>query len=218
LAFDSTHKQHTADVEALVLSGELFKGNGDSTRARDSSTSPSRSSTPDSGWHDEYVIPDVEDVDSDGSSSSAPRGRNNNKRQAASSNHPSIGMRPGRTGVKGVIRDRAEATEITRAQLAREMEEVRSKMEKLGGGAMTVLEEEREREREREREEGEEGDGRISGEGRDTTRRDVFGREREGKFGHLREVGMSGFVAAVEEEEREVWVVVHLYEPVSRFI
>ncbi|THG96990.1 hypothetical protein EW145_g7681, partial [Phellinidium pouzarii] len=34
-----------------------------------------------------------------------------------------------------------------------------------------------------------------------------------GRFGHLREVGVNNFVAAVEEEARGVWVVVHLYEP-----
>lgn len=35
-------------------------------------------------------------------------------------------------------------------------------------------------------------------------------------FGHLSEVGMEGFVAAVEEEDPETAVVVHLYEPVRR--
>ena len=34
-------------------------------------------------------------------------------------------------------------------------------------------------------------------------------------FGHLSEVGMEGFVAAVEDEDPETAVVVHLYEPVS---
>ncbi|EIN06299.1 thioredoxin-like protein, partial [Punctularia strigosozonata HHB-11173 SS5] len=40
----------------------------------------------------------------------------------------------------------------------------------------------------------------------------VFG-ERKGRFGHLREVGVGGFVPAVEQEERGTWVVVHLYDP-----
>ena len=35
-----------------------------------------------------------------------------------------------------------------------------------------------------------------------------------GPFGHLREVGLEGFLRAVEEEERHVWVVLHLYHPV----
>ena len=34
-------------------------------------------------------------------------------------------------------------------------------------------------------------------------------------FGHLSEVGMEGFVAAVEDEDPETAVVIHLYEPVS---
>jgi hypothetical protein len=45
-------------------------------------------------------------------------------------------------------------------------------------------------------------------------RKDIFGREKDRRFGHLREVGFKGFVAAVEEE-RAVWVVVHIYEPVN---
>ncbi|GAA5981635.1 hypothetical protein JCM11641_003925 [Rhodosporidiobolus odoratus] len=40
------------------------------------------------------------------------------------------------------------------------------------------------------------------------------GERRGGRtFGHLREVGMEGFVAAVEDEEKATAVVVHLYEP-----
>ena len=46
-------------------------------------------------------------------------------------------------------------------------------------------------------------------------KRDVFGQQREARFGHLREVGLKGFVAAVEDEEKGVWVVVHLYDSVS---
>jgi hypothetical protein len=49
--------------------------------------------------------------------------------------------------------------------------------------------------------------------GRDE-RRDVWG-DKKGKFGHLREVGVQGFVASVEKEDRGTWVVVHLYESVS---
>ena len=44
---------------------------------------------------------------------------------------------------------------------------------------------------------------------------DASGRVKEGRFEHLREVSVSGFVDAVEKEERGVWVVLHLYEPVS---
>ena len=52
-------------------------------------------------------------------------------------------MQPGRTGVKGVIRDRAEAASLNRTQQAREMEDLRKRMEGIGAGGMTYLEEER---------------------------------------------------------------------------
>ncbi|KAG6854695.1 hypothetical protein C0991_002406 [Blastosporella zonata] len=41
---------------------------------------------------------------------------------------------------------------------------------------------------------------------------DVFGRVREGRFGHLREVGAKGFLNGVENEEKGIWVVLHLYD------
>ena len=60
-------------------------------------------------------------------------------------------------------------------------------------------------------------EGVVAGE-RDEERRNVFGQQKEGKFGHLREVNVNGFLAAVEREERGVWVVVHIYEPVRLFL
>jgi hypothetical protein len=121
-------------------------------------------------------------------------------------------MQPGRTGVKGVIRDRAEATSLNRTQQAIEIEDLRRRMEGIGAGGMTYLEEERERERERELAEG------VVAEGRDEAMRNVFGQQKEGKFGHLREVNVNWFLAAVEREKRGVWVVVHIYEPVRIFL
>jgi len=49
--------------------------------------------------------------------------------------------------------------------------------------------------------------------GKDEEKKDMFGRKKDTRFGHLREVGLQGFVDAVEQEERGIWVVVHLYEP-----
>jgi hypothetical protein len=117
-------------------------------------------------------------------------------------------MGPGRTGVKGVIRDRDEAAAINRSKRVKGIEELNKRMEKASLGGKTFLEEERERELQ--------AGGGVEEEER--WRRvlaagsDVFGRRREGRFGHLREVGVEGFVAAVEREEKGVWVVVHLYE------
>ena len=122
----------------------------------------------------------------------------------------SIGMGPGRTGVKGVIRDRDEAAEIHREKKARELEEMRKKMEANSLGGKTFLEDERERAAK-----GERVDGLVMNElEKDKSKRSVVGRKR-GKFGHLREVGLKSFLGAVENEDKSVWVVVHLYDPVS---
>ena len=120
-------------------------------------------------------------------------------------------MGPGRTGVKGVIRDRDEANSTARDKRALEIAEINKKMEKASLGGKTFLEEEREREIEKRLRE---GPTRID-EKDYKEKTDAFGRVKEGRFGHLREVGVSGFVDAVEKEERGVWVVLHLYEPVS---
>ena len=120
-------------------------------------------------------------------------------------------MGPGRTGVKGVIRDRDEANSTARDKRAMEIAEINKKMEKASLGGKTFLEEEREREIEKRLRE---GPTRID-EKDYKEKTDAFGRVKEGRFGHLREVGVSGFVDAVEKEERGVWVVLHLYEPVS---
>jgi hypothetical protein len=120
-------------------------------------------------------------------------------------------MGPGRTGVKGVIRDRDEAVEIRREKKVKEVEEVRKKLEESSLGGKSFLEEERERAAK-----GEKADVLVMKElEKEEHKRDVFGRKREGKFGHLREVGIKGFLGAVENEDKTVWVVVHLYDSVS---
>lgn len=104
-------------------------------------------------------------------------------------------MGPGRTGVKGVIRDQHEAAALQAERRAREMEEVRRRMERADLGGKTFLEEEAEKDA-------------LDPE----KRTNVLGMPKTGRFGHLREVGRGGFVSAVEREDRGVWVVVHLYE------
>lgn len=121
-------------------------------------------------------------------------------------------MGPGRTGVKGVIRDRNEANSTARDKRALEIAEINKRMEKASLGGKTFLEEEREREIEKRLKE---GPTRIDGLNDDEEKTDAFGRVKAGRFGHLREVGVGGFVDAVEKEERGVWVVLHLYEPAS---
>lgn len=110
-------------------------------------------------------------------------------------------MGPGRTGVKGVIRDRNEAAGAARSRKAAEVDAMNRAMEKASLGGLTWAEEEALKARE----EGREKEG--------TEKRIPLSK---GRFGHLREVGARGFVQAVESEERSVWVVVHIYDPVRR--
>jgi hypothetical protein len=117
-------------------------------------------------------------------------------------------MGPGRTGVKGVIRDRAEAREAERARRAKDVAELNKKMERTAITARTWREDEAEREWEI---------ARLEGDQIKVPPQSVFG-ERKGRFGHLREVGVKGFLPAVEQEERGTWVVVHLYDPVGNLL
>ncbi|KAF9074699.1 thioredoxin-like protein [Rhodocollybia butyracea] len=175
-----------ADIEALVLSGELFNG-------PERSSSPTRSVSPSSeaGWHDE----DLQNFTDE--SKPSPKVHQDHQE--------SIGMGPGRTGVKGVIRDRDEAEELNRQKRNVEMEDMRLKMEKSHLGGKTFLQEERMKGP------GEKVDELVMKE-REKERTDVFGRTKDGRFGHLREVDVHNYLSAVEKEERGVWVVVHLYE------
>lgn len=119
-------------------------------------------------------------------------------------------MGPGRTGVKGVIRDRNEAEVLEREKREREVSEVQQRLEKSHLGGKTFLEEEREKGSDEKLDELVLKEREASAE----RRQDMFGRTREGRFGHLREVGVKGFLGAVEKEDRNVWVVVHLYDSV----
>lgn len=157
------------DLEALVLSGALFNDN-------ERSSSPARSESPDKGWHDDEL--NLEDLDD------LPP-------PAPGAPQESIGMGPGRTGVKGVIRDRDEAEQREREGKKQEMEQLRQRMERSTLTGLSHAEEER---------------------------MNIFGTLREGRFGHLREVGKEGFLGALENEQRGTWVIVHLYDAVSELV
>ena len=109
-------------------------------------------------------------------------------------------MGPGRTGVKGVIRDRAEAESLARAKRADEVGALNRAMEKASLGGKTWAEEEKARLQEQALQEARAGGSRARLAGK-------------GKFGHLREVGVRSFVQAVEQD-RNVWVVLHIYDSV----
>ncbi|KAJ7188028.1 thioredoxin-like protein [Mycena filopes] len=185
-----------AELEQLILSGQLFNTSR--------SSSPARSPSPDAGWHDEDL--NLSDDDKDYDSDTARRAAFDKHLQEQEKQNDSIGMGPGRTGVKGVIRDRDEAEGLERQKRARDLAVLREKMEKTNLGGKTFLEEEREK--------GDDADELVLREReRLEERRNVFGETRKGRFGHLREVGVKGFLNAVEGETKGTWVVVHLYEP-----
>ena len=204
--FSYTKKKYAENIEQLVLSGKLFDG------GRGEGSSPERSPSPDrvtshKDWPEDAIERHSSEEDDDGLDDSD----NERARRHPSSMQPArgptepIGMRPGRTGVKGVIRDRNEAVARERTRKAREVEELNRRMEKASLGGKTWAEEEAERLREEERSGG--GGGGV----RDLW--DRIGLGKKARFGHLREVGVDGFVNAVERE-KGIWVVVHLYDPV----
>lgn len=179
------------NIEDLVLSGKLFE-----PKSRSSSPVRSRSPSPRiAQWPND----DSEfDYDSD-----AERRRAIEEKIAKQQDQQdSIGMGPGRTGVKGVIRDRNEAAEHARTKRAQGVDAMNRAMEKASLGGLTWAEEERLRVAEKAREEGQPAEA--------ESRRAPLSK---GRFGHLREVGERGYVQAVETEERSVWIVVHIYDP-----
>lgn len=197
----------TDQLERLVLSGELFNG-------ASRSSSPSRSPSPDAQsakWPSE----DFDDAEYERTTSYI-----SNSHRVAPEVHadaPSAASSgPGRTGVKGVIRDRDEAVALARNQRNRDVEEMNRAMERANLGGKTWAEEEREK-RWQDILEGNAGLSPealfamgMSGSGMDKMMGDGA---KKGRFGHLREVGMRGYVSAVEDEDRDVWVVVHIYDP-----
>jgi len=191
--------------EELVLSGALFEPSPSSRPPSPISRSPT---------------PNTDDELFGSVSSRAPSPARNSSSVPSGATGPpkSIGMGPGRTGVKGVIRDRDEVRERNRVRKETEMQQARRLMEKtsLSAGGKTYLEEEAERQRIKKEEEGE-GDPEKPRSTRKGKYMEVLrgpiARGGVGVFGHLREVGSSGYIQAVEKEARDVWVVVHIYHP-----
>ncbi|KAG9093862.1 hypothetical protein FRC07_011406, partial [Ceratobasidium sp. 392] len=123
-----------AGLEELVLSGALFNGGEEGKK----SPVRSRSVTPEPNTDDELFGSDI-------SRPASPA----DGAQASSS----IGMGPGRTGVKGVIRDRAEARTRENARRAQEIAALNSQMEKAAITARTYKEDEEAARKEAEEEE-----------------------------------------------------------------
>ncbi|THH17081.1 hypothetical protein EUX98_g9194 [Antrodiella citrinella] len=189
------------NIEELVLSGKLFNP---PSRSSSPVRTPSPSSPRIAQWPNDT---DAEfDYDSDAERRKAIEQHISDQQQR----EDSIGMGPGRTGVKGVIRDRQEANAMQKAKKADGVREVNRKMEKASLGGKTWGEEEKERIEQQARLEGRSvRDIMSKGE---ALRGENDGIER-GKFGHLREVGLQGYLQAIEKEDRNVWVLVHIYDP-----
>jgi hypothetical protein len=178
-----------------VLSGKLFNGGGSGASSPRRSPSPDAAKWPDNKDADNYS-------DDDGSPRRLPSAAQSNS-LGVHGNGVGVGV-PGRTGVKGVIRDRNEAERSTRDKQAAEIKELNKRMEKASLTGRTYLEE-------KALEDDEELEEMRFAHVRDKGRTSRGG---GGRFGHLREVGLGGFLKAVEAEERHVWVVLHLYHPV----
>jgi hypothetical protein len=114
-------------------------------------------------------------------------------------------MGPGRTGVKGVIRDRAEAVAQAKTKRSAEIAALNKKLEhvSLAAGGKTWAEDE---------------DVRRVDQGLEPIHgsRTTSSASTAARFGHLREVGANNFVEAVEESGANV--VVHIYDSVGKFV
>ncbi|KAG9047957.1 hypothetical protein FS837_001141 [Tulasnella sp. UAMH 9824] len=212
-------------LEELVLSGALFSGKGgnDSPRRGGGSPSSSRSPSP-----DPFPVPAQYDSDGEGQGTSYVGNRQSSTTNAASAEpaQEPIGLGPGRTGVKGVIRDRDEARSRDLERIQKEMEDLAVRQQKMDFSVPSYFEELDQQkassssERQDQKREGDAWGGIEEWRRRRIEELKAGGRVGGASaaggagalYGHLREVGVGGFVEAVEKVPKEVWVVVHIYD------
>lgn len=215
-------------LEELVLSGALFNGRGgDDSPRRGGSPSSSRSASP-----DPFPVPAQYDSDGEGQGTSYIGNRQSSSATAAAAvaasdaQHEPIGLGPGRTGVKGVIRDRDEARSRDLERIQKEMEDLAVRQQKMDFSVPSYLEEldstaaSSSKGAEDQKREGDAWGGVEEWRRRRMEELKAGGRTGGGGtnggggvlYGHLREVGVGGFVEAVEKVPKEVWVVVHIYD------
>ncbi|KAG8911444.1 hypothetical protein FRC01_005714, partial [Tulasnella sp. 417] len=211
-------------LEELVLSGALFSGKGGDGSPRRSPSS-SRSPSP-----DPFPVPAQYDSDGEGQGTSYVGNRQSsattNAANAAEPAQESIGLGPGRTGVKGVIRDREEARSRDLERIQKEMEDLAVRQQKMDFSAPSYFEElDQQRASSSSVKEDQKREGDAWGGIEEWRRRRIEELKAGGRvggaaggaggvplYGHLREVGVGGFVEAVEKVPKEVWVVVHIYD------
>jgi len=176
------------DLDQFILSGGLDGASRSSSPVR--SASGSCSPSPDPQWPDKGAY----DSDNEFSKPASIHGYEEGEGQ-----RQSIGMGPGRTGVKGVIRDRAEAVAQAKTKRSAEIAALNKKLEhvSLAAGGKTWAEDE---------------DVRRVDQGLEPIHgsRTTSSASTAARFGHLREVGANNFVEAVEESGANV--VVHIYD------
>lgn len=108
------------------------------------------------------------------------------------------------TGVKSVIRDRNEAVRRDQERRKKFIRDKNNRLEKIALVTTTYGQDEELRRLEKAAEEGLDE--------REVINKRMF--ERPTRFGHLREVGPSTFVDAIDGVPKDTWVVLHVYDPV----
>jgi len=207
------------NLEQLVLSGALFSNAGD-TASPPRSPGSSRAGSPSRADTDAVLFaPGGDDSEEEYGGTHVP---SSSKAKKAEEAHESIGLGPGRTGVKGVIRDRNEARERDSERKAKENEEVTERLKRMDLSARTYFDDAEEEERrlkamglEKPKREGDAWKSLESWKKKRTLDFRSGEKRGGGGYGHLREVGASGYVDAVENVPPGVWVVVHIYDAVS---
>lgn len=181
------------DLEARILSGGGFPNSPTLSPTR----SPARSRSP----SPDPLFPangDLSDSDISDSQFGMPSRPSNSATQVDS---PQNG-----TGVKSVIRDRNEAARRDREKHIEHVRSINHRLEKMALITTTYAQDEELRLLEKATEEGLSQDQGIS-------KRMLS--QRPGRFGHLREIGPSGFIDAIDGAPKDTWVVLHIYDPTS---
>ncbi|KAG8930761.1 hypothetical protein FRC02_003722 [Tulasnella sp. 418] len=204
-------------LEQMVLSGAMFGDREPPSPTR--SDHRSRSPSPEHNIFDTSGNSDEEEYYEGTHITATSRLREEQAARDREGTHESIGMGPGRTGVKGVIRDRNEAKEREAEKLKQERTQLADRMKKMDLSAKTYLEEVDAEDKTKEQREGDAWQG-IEGWRRKRMMELKGGLQSSESsaaaggplYGHLREVGMNGFVGAVESVPKQVWVILHIYD------
>ncbi|GJJ13080.1 hypothetical protein Clacol_007330 [Clathrus columnatus] len=183
------------DLEERILSGKGFRDSPISSPRH--SPFGSRSPSPDP------LFPADEDLSDSDISLSQQFGKRFNPNENSSSYIDTPGNG---TGVKSVIRDRKEAVRRDQVARGKRIRDINQRLEKMALVATTYAQDEELQVLEKAAEVG-------LDEREAVIRKQML--EHTGRFGHLREVGPSSFVDAIEGVPKSTWVVLHIYDSTS---